>query len=953
MKKLFCALFLSAGCAFCGENLLITENGTAKAVIVTADKPSPVAEFAARELADRIRESTGASLPMVAESRAPEKGMKIYVGATKAAEQAGVGQGTFTGEAFAVKALGGNLYLTGGENEKPLIIDFDPKRSRRENGRIAWTDNGFVRDARRGTLYSVCRFLDKQLGVRWLWPGQLGTYVPRKAVFAIDSSLDYRGAPAFLYRKYRIWQITTAYYRTRKNDIPELAFSEGGLKNYIDALRHYLLIHQEGDSEALPAPAAHLCSWWGIYGKKHPEWFAMRDDGERKPSDRSVARLCVSNPDLAKFIVEKQWDGSGWIGLGEADTRGFCRCGTCMSWDAPQPSGFQGYSTTNRYIRYARRVRELARKRNPDVKISILMYMDYIMPPTGNPDLSWMYGKFVPWGSGVECWYPMSEKSAREIQNIWDGWRKTGIRMHYRPNYLLSGYTLPGLDLRQSGEMLRFAGNNGMIGFDYDSLFGFWATKGPMLYMHMRLGTDPSLTIDEILEEYYGAFGPAAEHVRKYFDCWIAYTRKLSHGGVTYGNASEAAEKYPPEVFAEPEKILADALAAAKKSPNPEFAARVAFLRDGLKHGRLCAEFSGLYAQNKFTEARSKLDEVIAFRRLHEKDFICDYNAALFSENRGYKGLADFLRGEFRYFSNPPLAYGKFKKDSVESIRGIRAGKWGLTLPKKAAEGEVVFRYDAGENNSFVNADLEVFARAGKLTNTLEFSPDGGNYQTIDSNLEKKKITLSSLVAGRKSFHLRFRVKRNTKETDAMLALITFRLDYTKKNPEVQPKRRKLDPGTGWIDFKGEWFFRKDIRNTGLAASEMLPGNFKPAEWTKVEVPARLERTAVGPYLGTGWYAVEFMIPKDWAARSMDLLFEAVDEQAWVYLNGRLIGEHTVKSEGVDVGILWDEPFLIHAKAEDLRPGGKNLLIVRTHASKGAHGIWKPVKIRPVDASAQ
>ena len=179
-------------------------------------------------------------------------------------------------------------------------------------------------------------------------------------------------------------------------------------------------------------------------------------------------------------------------------------------------------------------MRELAVKRNPRVKISILMYMDYIMPPTGNPDLSWMYGKFVPWGSGVECYYPMKESSAKEIMDIWSGWRKTGIQMHYRPNYLLSGYTIPALELKQSGEMLRFAGRNGMVGFDYDSLLGYWATKGPMLYMHMRLGTDPSLDLDSVLDEYYSAFGPAAGQVRRYFDYWIAFTEKLPHGGVEY-----------------------------------------------------------------------------------------------------------------------------------------------------------------------------------------------------------------------------------------------------------------------------------------------------------------------------------------------------------------------------------------------------------------------------------
>ena len=109
----------------------------------------------------------------------------------------------------------------------------------------------------------------------------------------------------------------------------------------------------------------------------------------------------------------------------------------------------------------------------------------------------------------------MSEKSLNVIRRGWLGWGKTGAKTHYRPNYLLSGYTIPALDVEQSGEMFRFGAKNGMVGFDFDSLSGYWATKGPTLYMHMRLSNDPDLTIEEILKEYYSAFGPASELDRK------------------------------------------------------------------------------------------------------------------------------------------------------------------------------------------------------------------------------------------------------------------------------------------------------------------------------------------------------------------------------------------------------------------------------------------------------
>ena len=147
------------------------------------------------------------------------------------------------------------------------------------------------------------------------------------------------------------------------------------------------------------------------------------------------------------------------------------------------------------------------------------------------------------------------------------------------------------------------------------------------------------------------------------------------------------------------------------------------------------------------------------------------------------------------------------------------------------------------------------------------------------------------------------------------MALIRFRMIYSKKNPEKTKERPKLKIGTGWISFAPKWYFKKDAKNIGISDKEMKTETFSAKGWTKVEVPARLEATAVGPYLGTGWYAAEFNVPKDWSARAIDFLFEAVDEQAWVYLNGKLIGEHSVKSEGVGIGVLWNEPFIVHCKS--------------------------------------
>ena len=962
MKKFFTSLLL--GCAFLllhGGTVTLAQKGKPTAIIVLPDNANPVARYAAGELVWHVKRICGAELKTVPESKYDGKLFPIYLGATQAAEKAGFGQKNFAKEAWTIRSTPRALYLTGGENSLELMHFRTPVTTFQETASYWKSNGGFNRLARRGTLYSVTEFLQRICGVRWLWPGELGTLIPKRADFTIPDNLNISGAPRFTYRQWRIMSKTCMYFLpgitntwSRKRIDPytgQLYFSQHTLERYFDALRRFILLYQEGDSEPLPAPASHIFHWHREVGKQHPGFFAMNDHGKRVP-ERGLIRLCVSNPDLPQWVVNNKWDGGDWIGLGEADTRGFCRCKTCMEWDKPQDPGHVSYSTTNRYLRYYKKVWELAKKKNPNVKVSILMYMDYTHPPTGEHDLSWIFGKFVPWGSGYSSYYPMSKKDLEVIRRGWLGWGRTGAKIHYRPNYLLSGYTIPALDVEQSGEMFRFGAQNGMVGFDFDSLSGYWSTKGPTLYMHMRLSNDPDLTIETILKEYYSAFGPAADLIRKYFDHWIAVTKKLSGGGVGYGNANQAAELYTVAQFDESGRILDAAIKAAAKSKDKNHLERVKFIRLGWQHARMCVEFSHLFKENKFTEARAKLNEIIAFRRKYEDTFFCDLAAASSAESRGYKGLADFIRGKFRNFHAPRFQWKNFKRSECFEIKGFIPSTWSLALRKNVKSGHITYKYDAGKNNSFNDAKISVYARNLHVTNILEISFDNKTWTKIASDISKKTFDITKFVTGKPLFYLRFSSARRKDDKNVQMTLISFRLDFTKKNPEAVPVRAKPVLGSGWLEFNPKWFYRKDLKNQGLAKNEMNVKTFSPKNWIPVKVPAKLDATPVGPYLGHGWYSTVFDIRKDWDGRSLDILFMAIDKEGWVYFNGHYVGEHTVKSEKVGVGVLYNEPFIIKVPAKYINFGGKNLLQVKTHSSFGASGIWKEVKIRPVDASA-
>lgn len=144
--------------------------------------------------------------------------------------------------------------------------------------------------------------------------------------------------------------------------------------------------------------------------------------------------------------------------------------------------------------------------------------------------------------------------------------------------------------------------------------------------------------------------------------------------------------------------------------------------------------------------------------------------------------------------------------------------------------------------------------------------------------------------------------------------------------------------------FPEEWLFRKDPQQVGEAEGWF---QVEAAEdgWQRIPVPRWWEETAVGAYDGVAWYRVRVPIPAEARGKPLRLLFGAVDEEAWVYLNGRLIGEHSCQSTGKGPNDLWEEPFAVVLPAEAVRFGEENVLVVRVNDSGAAGGIYKPVRL--------
>ena len=91
-------------------------------------------------------------------------------------------------------------------------------------------------------------------------------------------------------------------------------------------------------------------------------------------------------------------------------------------------------------------------------------------------------------------------------------------------------------------------------------------------------------------------------------------------------------------------------------------------------------------------------------------------------------------------------------------------------------------------------------------------------------------------------------------------------------------------------------------------------------------------------YDGFAWYRIEFTAPEKIDSNAVELHFGAVDEAAWIWLNGTYLGCHDIGLSG------WNVPFDVDCSKE-LKWNQKNVLIVRVQDAADAGGIWKPITL--------
>lgn len=148
--------------------------------------------------------------------------------------------------------------------------------------------------------------------------------------------------------------------------------------------------------------------------------------------------------------------------------------------------------------------------------------------------------------------------------------------------------------------------------------------------------------------------------------------------------------------------------------------------------------------------------------------------------------------------------------------------------------------------------------------------------------------------------------------------------------PEYQDLHLQLVEKTA-LPVEG-WLFQTDPSQNGHVHGWQTR-EFEPVDWNEAKIATSWQKLGF-EYEGVAWYRLLLELPEKPDYDVADLLFEGVDQSAWVWVNGQYVGSH-------DLG--WNVPFT--ADVGDILEWGKvNQISVRVLKTAGGHaGIWKPV----------
>jgi hypothetical protein len=313
-------------------DVVLVRNGQTRARIILSHSASESEQWAARDLADHLKQISGANMDIVTggDRISPTA---IILGDGQAARSLGVTMNAdeLGPDGYVIKIVGDRLVIAGGR--------------------------------RRGTMYGVYTLLES-LGCRWWYPG--ASTIPNLSTISIPD-MDVTDVPALEYRDFLYGDMddSEAAQLWRARNKINGGFYKQMPSRYGGAYTFMQLVHSYG---RLAPPQKYFAD--------HPEYFALKrgtrvnsqpcfsSEGMVKVMADAILRERMTHPEYRHFTI------------GQNDNNNYCECDACQQLA-------EQYGLSGMQIDFAERIAKHVRATYPDMRINVPAYSWSRQPPLG------------------------------------------------------------------------------------------------------------------------------------------------------------------------------------------------------------------------------------------------------------------------------------------------------------------------------------------------------------------------------------------------------------------------------------------------------------------------------------------------------------------------------------------------------------------------------------------
>lgn len=343
--------------------------------------------------------------------------------------------------------------------------------------------------------FGVYDFLERYLGVRWLFPGRLGEHLPFNETVDIPAKNVYE-IPEFFSRQL-----------SGLSSEEEITWANRN-RMHMSIIKFHHNLHT-----VLPPEK---------FSFSNPEFYPVINGKRFIPGQgaRSKWQPCFSNKgsvqEVAKVINDYFLHNPGSISfsLGVNDGGGFCECSTCKNLIGKKVNFLGNPDHSELYYYWINSIVEEVLKVYPDKWFGCLAYSSVASPPSFP-----LHPRIIPFLTSDRLkWLDINMESKEKMIN--ERWKNKAAVLGWYDYIYGKHYILPRIYFHKMSDYLNYASNHN-VKFIYSEAYPNWG-EGPKLYLALRLQWNPGIDVDSALNDWYvAAVGEdAAKYLSNYFQFW-------------------------------------------------------------------------------------------------------------------------------------------------------------------------------------------------------------------------------------------------------------------------------------------------------------------------------------------------------------------------------------------------------------------------------------------------